>query len=119
MPDPTEREIASQLDTLITAAKAIPVTPEHREAALITEFLRQQLAAMDVQESLRTLVDEYRKHAASVEAQLTAERASKRKLRLTLRELTSRWSRYPEDGVLFDAWSAAERQLSSILDADL
>lgn len=110
----TEREIASQLDDLVTAARTIPVTPEHREAELIAEFLQQLLNAMNTQEALRTLVDEYRRHAASVEAQLATERARSRQLRLTLRELASGWSRYPDTSLLHKAGV----QLSTILDAD-
>lgn len=109
-----EREIASQLDDLVTAARAIPVTPEHREAALISEFLQQLLATMNTQEALRALLYDYRMHADRVEAQLATERASHRKLRLTLRELASSWSRFAEGST----WAAAERKLTAILDTD-
>lgn len=110
----TEREIASQLDDLVTAARTIPVTPEHREAELIAEFLQQLLTAMNTQEALRALVDEYRRYAVSVEAQLAAERDRSRQLRLTLRQLASGWSRCPDTSPLHKAGV----QLSTILDAD-
>lgn len=114
----TEREIASRLADLMTAAKAVPVAPKHREAELIAEFIQHTLIAIDAQETLRALLDDYRMHADRVEAQLATERASHRKLRLALRELASGWSRYPETSPLHDAWEAAERQLTSILDTD-
>lgn len=114
MADLTEDQILANAATVLRTASS-----EHQGSDLIAELLRQHLVAMDMITSLREIVVDVQNLLVRVEAQLAAERASNRKLRLELRQLASRWSRYPEDGLLFDAWSAAERQLSSILDADL
>jgi hypothetical protein len=86
-----------------------------RERDIIAEFLRQQLATLNLQENQQALLKDLNKTLVDVEAQLSAERASKRRLRLALRELAARWSRFGDDS----GWAAAERQLTSILDSDL
>lgn len=92
----------------------LPTTDQWQK--MLTDHVDDMTEVINMVESQRALLKDYRREVAHLESLLAESHARERSLRMELRMLASRWSRQPEGSTI--AHEVAGAQLSAILDAD-
>jgi hypothetical protein len=99
----------------------LPTTAQWQK--MLTDHVDDMTEVINMVESQRGLLKDYRREVAYVEGRLSEALVRERSLRLELRQLASRWSRATADEGCGrtntdHAWLQAAAQLTATLDAD-
>lgn len=92
----------------------LPTTDQWQK--MLTDHVHDMTEVINMVESQRALLKDYRREVAHLESLLAESHARERSLGMKLRMLASRWSRQPEGSTI--TYEVAGAALSAVLDGE-